>query len=305
VVTGNVQAIYGAANTNTAVIGTSPDYLEIREWGMADGVGFTESDVRSGTRVALIGRTAAETLFPGENPVGKTVRLQQSPFLIIGLLARKGQSMDGRDQDDCFILPLTTAQRQLIGSQFAGSLRMIMVKAESSDALPAVEQDVAMTLRLSHRIAEGSEDDFDVRNLTAVANSELESAQVMTWLLGAIASVSLLVGGIGIMNIMLVSVTERTAEIGVRMAIGARRRDILEQFLVEAVLVAVGGSVIGLLAGLGSTWIAENVSEMTTVITMDAVTLAFVVAAVVGVVFGFYPAWRAAQLNPIEALRYQ
>jgi putative ABC transport system permease protein len=243
-------------------------------------------------------------VFGGENPVGKTLRLQQSPFVVIGVLAPKGRSMDGRDQDDTILVPLTTAQRQLFGRQFPGSLRMIMVQAENSAMLPLVEQDVTQLLRQRHRLAPEAEDDFFVRNLTATAEAELETSRVMTRLLASIASISLLVGGIGIMNIMLVSVTERTAEIGVRMAIGARRRDILAQFLIEAVLVATGGCLIGLASGVGGALLVERFSDMSTEITSLSLVLSFAVAAAVGVVFGFYPAWRAARLNPIEALRY-
>jgi putative ABC transport system permease protein len=301
---GNVQVVYGAANWNTSVMGSTPAYLEVRDWALSDGVGFTDSDLRSATRVALVGQAVVDNVFGNQNPVGKTLRLQQSPFLVIGVLAPKGQSLDGRDQDDSILIPLSTAQRKLFGGQFAGSLRMIMVQAESSEALPLVEQDVTQLLLRRHRLAADAEDDFSVRNLTATAALALETTQVMTWLLGSIASISLLVGGIGIMNIMLVSVTERTAEIGVRMAVGARRRDILIQFLIEAVLVAVGGCLIGLALGVSGALLVERFSEMTTAVTSFSMLLSFSVAAAVGVIFGFYPAWRAAQLNPIEALRY-
>jgi putative ABC transport system permease protein len=299
-----VQVVYGAANWNTSIIGSTAAYLAARDWALSDGAGFTDSDLRSATRVALIGQAVVDNVFGGDNPVGKSLRLQQSPFVVIGVLARKGQSMDGRDQDDTILVPLTTAQRQLFGRQFPGSLRMIMVQAENSAALPLVEQDVTRLLRQRHRLAPEAENDFFVRNLTATAEAELETSRVMTRLLASIASISLLVGGIGIMNIMLVSVTERTAEIGVRMAVGARRRDILIQFLIEAVLVAIGGCLIGLAIGVGGAQLVERFSEMTTEITSLSLILSFTVAAAVGVVFGFYPAWRAAQLNPIEALRY-
>ncbi|MGH8529838.1 MAG: ABC transporter permease [Nevskiales bacterium] len=302
--TGSAQVVYGSANWNTLVYGTTPAYLTVREWSLLDGVAFTDSDVRSVTRVALIGQTVVDNLFGGQNPVGRTLRIQKSPFLVIGVLASKGQSLDGRDQDDTVIIPLTTAQRQLFGEEFVGSLRMVIVQADSADAMPVLEREIAQLLRKRHRLAQEAEDDFAVRNLTALAATALETTKIMTWLLGAIASVSLLVGGIGIMNIMLVSVTERTAEIGVRMAVGARRRDILAQFLIEALLVAVAGCLIGLVLGIGCAALAEHASGMDTVVTGGALLLSFSVAAVVGVVFGFYPAWRAAQLNPIEALRY-
>ena len=300
---GNLQVVYGAANWNTSVLGTTSAYLEVRDWSLSAGVGITDSDQRSATRVALVGQTVVDNVFGSQNPVGKTLRLQQSPFLVIGVLAVKGQSLDGRDQDDSIIVPLTTAQRQLFGQQ-AGSLRMIMIQGENSEALPLLEQDVTRLLRRRHRLADDAEDDFSVRNLAATAATALETTQIMTWLLGSIASISLLVGGIGIMNIMLVSVTERTAEIGVRMAVGARRQDILIQFLIEAVMVAVGGCLIGLALGVSGAWLVESFTEMTTAVTSFSLLLSFSVAAAVGMIFGFYPAWRAAKLNPIEALRY-
>lgn len=301
---GNAQAVYGAANWNTSVIGTTPAYLDLREWPLADGVAFSDSDVRASTRVLILGQTVAERLFGGENPIGKTLRVQNNPFLVIGLLSRKGQSLDGRDQDDVLMMPFSTAQRKLFGAEFIGSARMILIQAESPRTLADLERDARELLRKRHRLQESDEDDFFLRNLTAVANTALDATRVMTWLLGAIASVSLLVGGIGIMNIMLVSVTERTAEIGVRMAIGAQRSDILIQFLVEALLVAVAGCLLGVVLGVGGALLAENLSGMTTVVTSSAILLAFSVAAGIGVIFGFYPAWRAAQLNPIEALRH-
>jgi len=244
---GSAQVVYGPSNWNTSVIGTTPGYLDARSWPVVAGSAFTDSDVRSATRVALIGQTAAQNLFGDEDPVGKTFRIRQSPFVILGTLALKGQGMDGRDQDDTILIPLTTAQRQVFGSQFQGSVRMIMVQTTTQEIMPAVEKSMTELLRQRHRIREGMDNDFSLRNLTAVANSAEESTRVMSLLLGAIASVSLLVGGIGIMNIMLVSVTERTREIGIRMAIGARQKDILLQFLLEAIIISVLGCFIGLL----------------------------------------------------------
>ncbi len=299
------QVVYGSGNWNTTVAGATPAYLKVRDWPVSNGQPFSDSDVRSVTRVALLGQTVVSNLFGDEDPVGKTVRIKNSPFLVVGVLDPKGQSLDGRDQDDTVLVPVTTAQRQLFGNQFPGMVRFIMVKAKSAEAMNRLERSLADLLRTRHRIREEQDDDFSVRNLTAMAQAAAATTKVMSGMLGAIASVSLLVGGIGIMNIMLVSVTERTREIGIRVAIGARRRDILLQFLFEAVLISVSGSLIGVLLGIGCAWAVSHFAEMVVVVTMGSVLLAFGVAAAVGVFFGFYPARRAADLKPIEALRYQ
>jgi len=302
---GSAQVIYGPNNWNTAVIGTTPAYLDARSWVLTAGAPFTDSDVRSATRVALIGVTAAQNLFGEESPFGKTIRIRQSPFVIVGVLGAKGQGMDGRDQDDTIIIPLTTAQRQVFGSQFPGSVRMMMVQTTTQEIMPTVEKSMIELLRQRHRIREGLDNDFFLRNLTAAADSAAESTRIMSLLLGAIASVSLLVGGIGIMNIMLVSVTERTREIGIRMAIGARERDILAQFLLEAIIISVVGCLIGLLLGIGGALLVEALTGTPVIISLGSVVVAFGVAAAVGIFFGYYPAQKAAQLDPIEALRYQ
>ena len=303
--TGRAQVVYGPNNWNTSVLGTTPGYLEARSWSIASGDAFTNSDVRSGTRVALVGKTVADNLFGGEDPVGKTFRIQQSPFVVLGTLAIKGQGMDGRDQDDTIIIPLTTAQRQVYGSQFPGSVRMMMVQTTTQQIMPEVQKSMTELLRQRHRIREGMDNDFFLRNLTAAADSAEESTRVMSLLLGAIASVSLLVGGIGIMNIMLVSVTERTREIGIRMAIGAREKDILLQFLLEAIIISVVGCFIGLLLGVSGALLTNSMTGTMVIISGSSVIVAFSVAAAVGIFFGFYPARKAAQLDPIEALRYQ
>jgi putative ABC transport system permease protein len=302
---GNAQIVYGPNNWNTSIIGSTPAYLDARSWPIASGAAFTSSDVRSATRVALIGKTTAENLFGDEDPVGKTIRIRQSPFTVLGVLGSKGQGMDGRDQDDTIIIPLTTAQRSVFGTPFPGTVRMVMVQTTTQEVMPQVEKSMNELLRQRHRIREGMDPDFSLRNLTAVADSAAESTRVMSLLLGAIASVSLLVGGIGIMNIMLVSVTERTREIGIRMAIGARERDILLQFLLEAIIISVVGCFIGLLLGVGGALLTQAMTGTMVIISGSSVLVAFGVAATIGIFFGFYPAKKAAQLDPIEALRYQ
>ena len=303
---GTQQLMYGAKNWSATVIGTTPAYLEARSWALASGYGFDEEDVRSATRVAIIGKTVVENLFePGDNPVGKTIRVRNTPFEVIGTLAPKGQNLDGRDQDDTILVPLSTAQRKVFGVPFAGSIRQIIVQAASAEAMPSVEKSMTALLRQRHRLREDQDNDFYIRNLAAAADTAAETTRVMSLLLGAIASVSLLVGGIGIMNIMLVSVTERTREIGIRMAIGARQKDILAQFLLEAIMISITGCLIGLVLGIGGALLVNALTDMVIVISGSSVLVAFLVAAGVGVFFGFYPARKAAALDPIEALRYQ
>ncbi|MDR0996844.1 MAG: ABC transporter permease [Zoogloeaceae bacterium] len=302
---GSAQIVYGANNWNTQVIGTTPSYLDVRAWPVDEGNPFTDSDVRSATRVALIGKTTAQNLMGDENPVGKTIRIGQAPYQILGVLAAKGQSLDGRDQDDTLLVPLSTAQRKLFGTAFPGTVRSIMVSAQSPEVMNRVEAGINALLRQRHRLRDSQEDDFSVRNLTAIVESAAEMARVMSMLLAAIASVSLLVGGIGIMNIMLVSVTERTREIGIRMAIGARQKDILTQFLLEAILISVAGCVIGLFLGIGGAILVNVLTASPVVISGSTVLVAFTVACAIGIFFGYYPAKKAARLDPIEALRYQ
>ncbi len=302
---GSAQLVYGSNNWSTQVNGTTPGFLTVRDWGLASGSPFTDSDVRSATRVALLGKTVVENLFAGDDPVGKTLRIRQSPYTVIGVLASKGQSLDGRDQDDTVLIPVTTAQRKLFGNQFQGTVRFIMAKANSAEVMDRTEVQINDLLRQRHRIQEGQDADFSVRNLTAMANTAAEMAKLMSMLLGAIASVSLLVGGIGIMNIMLVSVTERTREIGIRMAIGARQRDVLLQFLLEAIVISVVGCLIGVLLGVGGALLANKWAGVPVLVTPFSIALAFGVAAGVGVFFGYYPANKAARLKPIEALRFQ
>jgi len=304
-VPGTAQLVYGSNNWSTQVVGTSPSALVIRAWDVSAGYAFTDADVRAATRVVLLGQTVVRNLFGNEDPLGKTIRIKQSPFLVVGVLALKGQSLDGRDQDDAVMIPVTTAQRKLFGSQFPGSVRFIMAQATSAEAMPSAEREMTQLLRQRHHLPERTENDFDIRNLTALANAAAQTTRVMSVMLGAIASVSLLVGGIGIMNIMLVSVTERTREIGIRVAIGARERDILLQFLLEAIIISMIGCLVGVIVGVGAAVLANLIAKIAVVITVSSLILAFAVAASVGVFFGFYPANKAARLKPIDALRYQ
>ena len=302
---GVAQLVYGPNNWSTQVIGTTPSYLLVRDWGLAAGAVFTDSDIRSATRVALLGQTVAQNLFGDENPVDRTIRIKNSPYVVLGVLAGKGQSLDGRDHDDTVLVPVTTAQSKLFGTQFAGTVRYIMAQAVSAEAMPRVEKSISELLRQRHRIRDGVDNDFSIRNLTAMANTAAETAKVMSLMLGAIASISLLVGGIGIMNIMLVSVTERTREIGIRMAIGARGKDILLQFLLEAIIISVIGCLIGVLLGVGGAYAVQAAAGMAVEVTVNSIITAFAVAAAVGIFFGWYPARKASMLRPIDALRFQ
>ncbi len=304
-VSGSSQIVFGNANWSTIIYGVTPGYFEVRDWTIARGGMFTDAEVRAQARVALIGQTVIENLFFDEDPIGKTLRIKNLPFTIVGVLGEKGQSLDGRDQDDVILVPLTTAQRQLFASRYPNQVRFIMAKAVSAAQMETANEGIREALRLAHRIPEGGEEDFTVRNLSAMAETAAATARILSFMLGAIASVSLVVGGIGIMNIMLVSVTERTREIGIRLAVGATPQDIRSQFLLEALLVSITGGVTGIALGVAGALLVGRLGGIAVEITAGALALAFFVSVGIGVFFGFYPARRAAQLDPIEALRHE
>lgn len=305
VISGTAQLNFNAKNWSTSITGTTPDYFMVGNWTIEDGSIFSETDVRSAARVVVLGSVTAENLFGTINPVGKTIRITNRPFLVVGVLAAKGQSLSGRDQDDNVFIPITTSERQITGNQFPGSIRYMLAQGKSAETMEEAEIEITQLLRQRHRISDGMENDFTVRNLTAIADVATDTAKILSIVLGAIASISLLVGGIGIMNIMLVSVTERTREIGIRMAIGANRNAILIQFLLEAIMICFMGGMIGVILGIGSAWIISQLIDMLVVITLSMVFLAFLFSSAVGIFFGFYPARKAASLKPVDALRYE
>jgi len=299
--------VYGNQNWSTVIQGTTPEYLEVREWPLEAGQPLTQQDVDGATKVALLGQTVVENLFGDTDPLGQIIRIKQVPFTVVGILARKGQSAWGQDQDDIVIIPLSTAKTKVLGVSQANarSVGAILVKAQAPEQIQESIAKILDLLRQRHRILPDQEDDFTIRDLSEVFAAQEASAKTMAILLGAIASVSLLVGGIGIMNIMLVSVTERTREIGIRMAVGAKGRDILAQFLVEAITLSLIGGAIGIALGVGGSHAISYFAEWRTLVAPEAIALAFGFAAAVGVFFGFYPARKAARLDPIEALRYE
>ncbi|HEX8901314.1 ABC transporter permease [Vitreimonas sp.] len=297
------QVIANGLNWNPQVEGVTPSYLEARDWEIASGRMFDESEERQARRVVVLGATVANELFPNLDPVGQTVRMNGGTFEVIGVLESKGQSGFGADQDDIVLAPLTTVKRRISGRRGRGdSVSQISVKAQSEDVLSVLQEEVETLLRQRHRTREG-EDDFTVQNLSSITETAAQTTQVFTYLLGGISAVSLLVGGIGIMNIMLVSVTERTREIGLRKALGARQGDILRQFGLEAVTLSVAGGIIGLILGVLGAWLMTSLFTLPLVISPWHAGLAIGFSGLVGVLFGAYPAWRAAQLDPIEALR--
>ncbi|MBJ6723958.1 ABC transporter permease [Geomesophilobacter sediminis] len=304
-VRGSGPVVYGNQNWTTVINGVTPEMLLVREWPIESGRNLLQSDVDGAAKNCLIGQTVAENLFGSADPIGKIIRIRKIPFTVIGLLAHKGQTPQGQDQDDVIYVPISTAQRKLLGSQFPNSVGAIMIQAKSAEVLSKAEEEVTELLKQRHRVGPTREIDFTVRNLTEILAVSEQSSKVMSMLLGAVASISLVVGGIGIMNIMLVSVTERTREIGIRVAIGAKRRDIMLQFLTEAVLLTTLGGIVGILVGIAGAALVANLVGWPTLVSINTVAIAFAFSAGVGVFFGFYPARKAAALNPIDALRYE
>lgn len=296
------QLIYGNQNWKTSVQGTTPEFLDVRNYKIGSGTFFTNSDVEARARVAVLGQTVATNLFGGISPVGQTIRVGQAPFRVIGVLESKGQSSMGQDQDDLVLVPLNTAQERLMGITYLNS---ISVQVNDEKAIDRVQEDITTLLRTRHRLAEGTDNDFTVRNLTALMETMKENTNTITLLLGNIAAISLLVGGIGIMNIMLVSVTERTREIGIRKALGAKFRDVLLQFLIEAIFLSVTGGLFGILLGVAGPYVISMIAGWGTVVSWLAIFASFTVSVIIGLFFGIYPASKAAKLNPIDALRYE
>jgi putative ABC transport system permease protein len=296
------QLVFGNQNWATTVTGTGPQYFDIRDWAMTQGAAFTDDDVRTASNVAVIGETVRQNLFGNGNPVGQTIRAGNLPFTVVGVLTAKGTSGMGGDQDDGIYVPITTLQKKITGQEW---LRSIMVSAKSQQDSYAAQDQITAILRDRHRIKQGLPDDFTIRNLADVAELANQSAQVMTMLLASIAGVSLIVGGIGIMNIMLVSVTERTKEIGVRVAIGATEEDVQRQFLLESVVLSLLGGAAGILVGIGSSITITYLLHWTVSVPAWAVGAAVMFSTAIGIGFGYYPARKAARLDPIEALRFE
>jgi len=303
---GTGQVVAGNNNWSTVFYGVTPEHFEVRNWVIASGKGFDAADLAGSAKVALLGETVMRNLFGDGDPVGQVIRIRKVPFVVIGTLGRKGQSLLGQDQDDVILMPISTARNRVLGGnaklRSAGS---IFVKVREGADMADTEAEIRNLLRQRHRLQPGAEDDFTLRNLSEVLGAQEASSRIMTLLLAAVASVSLLVGGIGIMNIMLVSVTERTREIGLRMAVGARGRDILTQFLVEAITLALIGGLLGIVLGVGGSYAIGYFAEWRTELNLQSIVLAVGFAAAIGIFFGFYPARKASRLLPIEALRYE
>ncbi len=296
------QVIAGNLNWATSVEGTGTDYLDIRQWKIAYGDFYADQDIKSAAKVCVLGKTVADNLFPDASPVGQNIRIRNVPFKVIGVLEKKGQNAMGMDQDDIILAPYTTVARRLSWFPY---IRQILVSATSQANIPVAQQQISELLRMRHKLSPYDPDDFTIRNQADLANAATATTDVLTILLASIASVSLLVGGIGIMNIMLVSVTERTREIGIRMSVGARGKDILTQFLIEALVLSLVGGIAGMILGVIGSSVVSTMAKWPTVVTAFSILLSFGFSIAVGVFFGFYPARKAAMLNPIDALRYE
>jgi putative ABC transport system permease protein len=300
------QVVAGNQNWSTAITGVTPEYQIVRDWPVTAGRFLNKQEEESTATSAVLGQTAVQNLFgPGQNPVDQMIRINNMPFRVVGVLTAKGQSTQGQDQDDAVFIPFSTAERKVLGTRILGSVGSIMVSAVSPEAIPESQRQITNLLRERHRIRRGQNDDFTIRNLADIAATAESTSQVMNILLASVASVSLLVGGIGIMNIMLVSVTERTREIGIRMAVGAKSRHILTQFLLEAVVLSSIGGVVGAVLGVVGAKLVSALANWPTIVPPDAIALAITFSAAVGIFFGFYPARKAARLDPIQALRYE
>ena len=296
------QVIAGNLNWATGIEGTGPDYLEIRKWGIAYGEFYTDQDVKGAAKVCVLGRTVADNLFPESSPVGQSIRIRNVPFKVIGVLTKKGQNAMGQDQDDVILAPYTTVTRRLTWYPY---LRQILVSASSPANIPVAQREITDVLRMRHKIPQYEPDDFTIRNQADLATAATATTEILTVLLASIASVSLLVGGIGIMNIMLVSVTERTREIGIRMAVGAKTWDIRLQFIIEALTLSLIGGLAGILTGITGSKLISALAGWSTIVSVLSILLAFGFSGLVGIFFGFYPAYKASLLNPIDALRYE
>jgi putative ABC transport system permease protein len=306
-VRGGVQVVFGNSNWSTALQGVTPEYFQARDWGVASGRLLTPEDVDGASKVVVLGQTVVENLFAGLDPLEQTIRIKSVPFTVVGVLTRKGQSTRGDDQDDTLIVPLSTAKRKVLGVSQANarSVGAVLVKVGEPGRMKEAEEEIHELLRQRHHLQPSQDDDFALRNLSEVLASQEAASRVLSLLLAAVAAVSLVVGGIGIMNIMLVSVTERTREIGLRRAVGARRRDILSQFLAEAVFVSLAGGLIGIAVGVASSYAIAFFFQWSVLVSWSAIVPAFLFAAAVGIFFGYYPARKASRLKPIEALRYE
>lgn len=299
------QMVYSSQNWSTSVMGITTGFMSIRLWEIDSGRAISEDDIKNTTKVAVLGSTVTTNLFGDMDPINKTVRINGMPFKVIGLLKSKGQNGMGQDQDDTVLIPITTAQKKLFGTDFPGTVKNISVQAVDENSLESAEREIKVLLRERHNLGKTKEDDFTIRNFTQMLETVKQTSNTMAMFLCAIASVSLLVGGIGIMNIMMVSVTERTKEIGIRMAIGAKAMDIRIQFLVEALLLSLAGGILGVLIGIIGSALVGKFTEMNVIISAVPIIISFCFSGIVGMIFGFYPAYKASLLNPIDALRYE